>query len=81
MYEKSARAQKFFTDDQLDIDRFSQSWRDCGSLPALPSKSDNRRLWDLDDYVKALIETVETQAVHIHKLHERLKVIESDEGN
>lgn len=76
MYDASARAQRYLAGDQLDIEVFANDWITKGSLPALPSKKDKRNLWDNNDYITALIETVETQAVHIHKLNERLKKVE-----
>ena len=63
----------------LDVDCYWKHIEDKKHLPAMP----NPDKWNDDNqastggYIARLIETVECQAIHIHQLNERLKILES----
>jgi hypothetical protein len=61
----------------LDPDAFSQFWKENGHLPAFPSVNSWSPL-SMGDLTQRLWETIECQAVHIAKLNDRLKDLESN---
>lgn len=64
--------------DPLDIDSYIAHWRKKRHLTALPNEAnfDPQQGMPTGAWIQRLIETVETQAVHLAQLHERLKALE-----
>ncbi len=80
LHEDARRfASRLGTDtDPLDLDSYIAHWRAKRHLTALPNEArfDPVQGLPAGAWIQRLIETVETQAVHIAQLHERLKALE-----
>lgn len=65
--------------DPLDMDKYWQHVTDKGHLTSLPGRVhwNNEVAISTGELLQRLWETVEIQAVHIHQLHERLKILET----
>lgn len=67
-----------FNPDALDINYYSEYWRINNHLLGMPSQeSFYKDTPSTGRMIQRLWETVEVQAVHIHKLNERLKAVEA----
>jgi hypothetical protein len=64
--------------DPLDIEGYSRHWQEKRHLTSMPNEDKFNPVAGMATgaWVQRLIETVEIQAVHIWKLHERLKQLE-----
>lgn len=64
--------------DPLDIDSYIAHWRDRRHLTSMPNEArfDPEQGMPAGAWIQRLVETVEIQAVHISRLHERLKALE-----
>jgi hypothetical protein len=64
--------------DPLDLDKYWKHFEDKRHLTSMPSRSkfDAMKGISTGEIIQRLWETVEIQAVHIHKLNERLKALE-----
>lgn len=65
--------------DPLDMDAYAAHWRDKRHLTSMPNKTkfDPLRGMSTGQWIQALTETVEIQAVHIEQLNQRLKALEA----
>jgi len=64
--------------DPLDIDKYAQHWKDKKHLTAMPNEDtyNPEEPMSSGKWIQRLIETVETQAIHIDNLNQRLKTLE-----
>lgn len=66
--------------DPLDIDKFGAHWKQKRHLTTMPNKDKYDPVngaMSTGELIQRLVETVEIQAIHIDKLHSRLKTLES----
>ena len=64
----------------LDPDSYAEFWRQHRHLPAMPKEETFDPVTDklsTGDWIQRLLETVEVQAIHIAKLHDRLQALEN----
>ena len=64
----------------LDPEAYAKFWRQYRHLPAMPEEGAFDPVADklsTGDWIQRLLETVEVQAVHIAKLHDRLQILEN----
>lgn len=65
---------------ELDPENYSHFWKENGHLPNMPSEEEwvKKGGYSLGDLVQRLMEVCQVQAVHIDKMNQRIKALESE---